>query len=136
MPDADLTLAEMEQSLLKPAARRKPGYEVATVQLRSGAPVRGFLRNESLYDLQLQGFDGRLYLLRRDEVTAIEREAASYMPALKADRSRSARTCWRTWRSHAAESPARAAANDLPGAVPGTASPIRNPATGPLITAS
>jgi PQQ-dependent dehydrogenase (methanol/ethanol family) len=80
---AELTLAEIEQSLLKPNARRKPGFEVATLRLRSGAPVRGFMRNESLYDLQLQGFDGRLYLLRRDEVAAIEREASSYMPALK-----------------------------------------------------
>jgi PQQ-dependent dehydrogenase (methanol/ethanol family) len=80
---SDLTLAEMEQSLMKPAARRKPGFAVATVRLRSGPIVRGFLRNQSLYDLQVQGFDGRLYLLRRDEVTGIEREAASYMPALK-----------------------------------------------------
>ncbi|MGA3041763.1 MAG: PQQ-binding-like beta-propeller repeat protein [Bryobacteraceae bacterium] len=80
---SELTLAEIEQSLLKPSARRKPGYRVATVRLRSGAPVRGFLRNESLYDLQLQGFDGRLYLLGREEVAAIERERDSYMPALK-----------------------------------------------------
>jgi len=81
---SELTLAEMEQSLLKPAARRKPGFEVATVRRRSGSPVRGLLRNESLYDLQVQGFDGRLYLLRRDEVTGIEREASSYMPAVQA----------------------------------------------------
>jgi PQQ-dependent dehydrogenase (methanol/ethanol family) len=81
---SELTLAEMEQSLLKPAARRKPGYAVAAVRLRSGPAMRGFLRNESLYDLQLQGFDGRLYLLLRDEVTAIQREEASYMPALQA----------------------------------------------------
>ena len=80
---AELTLAEMEQALLKPEARRKPGFAAATVRLRSGPPMRGFLRNESLYDLQLQGFDGRLYLLRRDEVAAIDREKASYMPALK-----------------------------------------------------
>jgi len=78
-----LTLAEMEQSILNPAARRQPGYQVATVRLRSGATIWGFLRNESLYDLQVQGFDGRLYLLRRDEVAAIDRETAPYMPALK-----------------------------------------------------
>jgi PQQ-dependent dehydrogenase (methanol/ethanol family) len=80
---AELTLAEMEQSLLNPAARRRPGYRVATVHLRTGSAIRGFLRNESLYDLQVQGFDGRLYLLRSDEVTGIDREASSYMPALK-----------------------------------------------------
>jgi PQQ-dependent dehydrogenase (methanol/ethanol family) len=80
---SELTLAEMEQSLLKPAAHRKPGYEVATVRLAAGTPVRGFLRNESLYDLQLQGFDGRLYLLRRADVSGVDREAAAYMPAFQ-----------------------------------------------------
>jgi len=111
---ADLTLAEMEQALLKPGARRKPGYEVATVQMRSGAPVRGFLRNESLYDLQLQGFDGRLYLLRRDEVTGIEREAAAFMPALKSNAA-DLRNLLAYLASSHPESPAQAAA-DLPGA--------------------
>jgi len=82
---SELTLAEMEQVLLHPEARRKRGYEVATVKLRSGAPIHGFLRNESLYDLQVQGFDGQLHLLRRADVATIEREKASYMPALKAD---------------------------------------------------
>jgi PQQ-dependent dehydrogenase (methanol/ethanol family) len=81
---SELTLAEMEQSLTKPAARRKPGFEVATVIRKFGPPLRGFLRNESLYDLQVQGFDGRLYLLRRADVDAIYRETASYMPALHA----------------------------------------------------
>ena len=80
---SELTLAEIEQALLKPGTRRPHGYEVATVRLASGATVRGFLRNESLYDFQLQGFDGRLYMLRRDEVKSLERETAPYMPALK-----------------------------------------------------
>ena len=112
---SELTLAEMEQSLLKPAARRKPGFRVATVRLRSGPIVRGFLRNESLYDLQVQGFDGRLYLLRRDEVAAIEREAASYMPALQAGE-----TELRNLIAYLAHPPASHPAGgraDLPGAI-------------------
>ena len=113
---SELTLAEMEQSLLKPAARRKPGYDVVTVRLRSGAPVRGFLRNESLYDLQLQGFDGRIYLLRRAEVTTIDRESAAYMPALK-----SSGTDLQNVLAYLAfprsESPA-GVAPDLPGGIP------------------
>ncbi|MGA2135678.1 MAG: PQQ-binding-like beta-propeller repeat protein [Bryobacteraceae bacterium] len=80
----ELTLAEIEQSLRNPAARRKRGFEVVTVRLRSGAALRGLMRNESLYDLQLQDFDGRLHLLRREEVAGIDREAAPYMPALHA----------------------------------------------------
>ena len=81
---AELTLPELEQALLKPESRRAPGYQVATVRVRSGAPIHGFLRNESLYDLQVQGFDGRFHLLQRADVVAVEPEKASYMPALKA----------------------------------------------------
>jgi len=113
---AELTLAEMEQSLLKPAARRSRGYEVATVRLGSGAPVRGFLRNESLYDLQLQGFDGRLYLLRRDEVTGIDREAASYMPALKSTATDLQNLL--AYLANPRAEPRLRATSDLPGAVP------------------
>ena len=113
---SELTLAEMEQSILKPAARRKPGFQVATVRLRSGQSVWGFLRNESLYDLQVQGFDGRLYLLRRDEVTAIERDAASYMPALK-PAATDLQNLLAYLASPRAESPTQAAP-DLPGAIP------------------
>ncbi len=80
----ELTLAEIEQSLRNPAARHKRGYEVVTAQLGSGTSLRGLLRNESLYDLQLQDFDGRLHLLRRDEISDLKREAAPYMPALQA----------------------------------------------------
>ncbi len=73
----ELTLAEIEQALRDPNGRRKPDYIVAEVRLKSGGEVRGFVRNESNADLQLQGFDHRLYLLRRDDVASISREAGS-----------------------------------------------------------
>jgi len=76
-----LTLAEAETSLRHPHRRRVPGYEVATVQLRSGQKVRGFVRNESGFDLQLQGLDQQLYLLSSDDITGIIREKDSLMPA-------------------------------------------------------
>jgi len=110
-----LTLAELEQSLLNPAARRQPGYRVVTVRPRSGAAVRGLLRNESLYDLQVQSFDGSLHLLRRDEVAAIDREPQSYMPALKAGRTEM-QDLIAYLANPRAEEPAHPAA-DLPGAI-------------------
>ena len=113
---ADLTLAEMEQSLLNPAARRKRGYEVATVRTRSGETIRGMLRNESLYDLQLQAFDGRLHLLRSAEIAGIDREAASHMPALKPDETE-LQNLLAYLADPRVEPPARDAA-DLPGAIP------------------
>ncbi len=80
----------------EPCSSRRPAasqdIEVATVQPRSGAPIRGFLRNESLYDVQLQGFDGRLYLLRRDGVAAIDRDPQPYMPPLKTTASQFCKT--------------------------------------------
>ncbi len=80
----ELTLTEIEQSLRDPNTRRVPGYQVATARLRSGAELRGFLRNESNFDLQLRDFEGRLHLLRRDDVALVARDPVSYMPALKA----------------------------------------------------
>ncbi len=79
-----MTLAELERALAKPNANRVRGYEVATVKLRSGRAIRGFIRNESGFDMQMQGFDGRLYFLRREEIGSVDREADSFMPALKA----------------------------------------------------
>ena len=80
----DLTLAEIQQTLRQPNAHRRPGYEVAAVRLKSGAELRGFVRNESNFDLQLQGFDERLHLLLRDDIADIRREPGSYMPPLEA----------------------------------------------------
>lgn len=78
------TLAEIEQSLANPSLQIAPGYHVVSVRLRNGRTIRGLARNESNYDLQLQGLDGRLYLLRRDEIANLAREEKSLMPSLKA----------------------------------------------------
>ena len=75
-----LTLAEVETSLRNPDARRAPGYGTAIVRLKQGGELRGFVRNESNADLQLQGFDGRLHLLWRRDIASVEKDAHSYMP--------------------------------------------------------
>ena len=79
------TLAEIEQALRRPDARRVPGYQVAAVHLKSGAELRGFIRNESNFDLQLQGFDHKLHLLRQAEIASVAPDPKSYMPALEAN---------------------------------------------------
>ncbi len=78
-----LTLAEIETELHNPAARRRDGYQVATVHLQKGAVIRGFIRNESATDLQFQGFDGRLWLRGKSDLASIDREKDSYMPPWK-----------------------------------------------------
>ena len=76
-----LTLAQVETALLKPNARPGGGYQVATVRTSKGQTFRGFLRNESSADLQLQNFDGGLQLLWKKDLARIDREAKSSMPA-------------------------------------------------------
>ncbi|MGH9852768.1 MAG: PQQ-dependent dehydrogenase, methanol/ethanol family [Blastocatellia bacterium] len=78
------TLPEIEQSLRNPGARLSPGFKLASVRLRDGQRLRGFARNESNYDLQLQSLDGKLRLLQREEIAEITRETASLMPEVKA----------------------------------------------------
>ena len=67
-------------ALAHPEKMRQAGYQAATVVLTDGARLRGFIRNESGSDLQLQGFDNRLHLLSRDRIAQVERDAAPYMP--------------------------------------------------------
>lgn len=77
------TLPEIEQSLRAPGARITPGFGLATVRLRDGRRLRGFAKNESNYDLQIQSLDGKFHLLRRQEVADLIRETASLMPVVK-----------------------------------------------------
>src|SRR5215813_2655469 len=78
------TLPEIEQSLRAPGARLTPGFRLVSARLRDGQRLRGFAKNESNYDLQLQSLDGKLRLLHRDEIAELIRETASLMPEVKA----------------------------------------------------
>src|SRR5215813_6328348 len=55
------TLPEIEQSLRAPGARLTPGFRLVSARLHDGQRLRGFIKNESNYDLQLQGLDGKLH---------------------------------------------------------------------------
>ena len=101
------TLALLEQSLLNPGSlppaaagggRRggggggggggfgaaPPAYAAATVKLRDGRTIRGALKNETNFDIQLMGLDGHMYLLSKEEVTDIKHETQSLMPKVQA----------------------------------------------------
>ncbi len=79
------SLSEIEKALKDPGRRTTPGFEVVTVQLRGGESIKGLLKNESTFDLQLQALDGRLHLLARSEIAAVQHGNASLMPALAAN---------------------------------------------------
>ncbi len=75
-----LTLAEVETALRKPGKRAADGYQVASIRLKKGADLRGFVRSESNEGIALQGFDSRLHLLRKSDIARIDRDPAPYMP--------------------------------------------------------
>jgi PQQ-dependent dehydrogenase (methanol/ethanol family) len=78
------SLVEIERALAAGGDRIARGYEPATVRLRDGTAFRGLLKNQSTFDLQLQGLDGRLHLLAADEIASVERENKPLMPPLQA----------------------------------------------------
>ena len=61
-------LAQIEEALRDPNARPVAGYKLVSVRLRSGQTIRGLLKNESNYELQLLALDGTLRFLSRDEI--------------------------------------------------------------------
>jgi len=79
-----MTVSQIRSALLQPDAHITPGYEQVTVQLRDGKTLRGFVRNRSNFDLRLQDFHGRLYLLQENQIAVIHEERGSPMPPVKA----------------------------------------------------
>jgi len=87
--------AQIEQALRDPSAalpqsgggaragRGALVYRAVTVKLRDGRTLRGIAKNESPFDLQLLGTDGKLYLLRRPQIAETLREK-SLMPRVDA----------------------------------------------------
>ena len=79
------SLSQIETALKEPGRRITPGFEVVAAHLRDGRSFRALLKNQSTFDVQLIGLDGRIYLLKRDEISGMDREPGSLMPAVAAD---------------------------------------------------
>ena len=77
---ASRTLAELEIDLMDPGAEIAGGYSSAEARIEGGERIRGFLRNQSSQDVQMQGADGRWHLLARDDVEDLVRSPGSPMP--------------------------------------------------------
>ncbi len=89
----DRTPDRIEEALLNPGAAHSSSggrsrseaaaYRAVSVRLLSGQTIRGLAKNESTFDLQLLGVDGKLYLIVKDQVADITPEK-SLMPKLEA----------------------------------------------------
>lgn len=78
------TLNDILRALRNPSAHMTPEYRVVSVELRNGRRIRGFAKNQSAYDMQLQDFEGALHLLRRDQIKRVAAEQKSLMPIVQA----------------------------------------------------
>lgn len=78
------TVGEIQTALKEPGADITPGYEMVKVELRDGNSVRGFARNRSNFDIQVQDLQGKLHLLDEGQIASIEEETQSAMPPVQA----------------------------------------------------
>jgi len=76
----EMTLDELQEAVLKPSAKIKPGYQTVTVRLHDGTTLRGFARNRSRYNLQLQDLTGQFHLLKHEQIAELTVEPKSLMP--------------------------------------------------------
>ncbi len=70
----ELSVGEIRQALRNPAARVTPGYDLVSVQLKTGKIVRGFVRNQTNFDMQLQGLDGGFIALQQNDIQAVSKQ--------------------------------------------------------------
>ena len=79
----EMTVDEIRQALLEPSAHITPGYEVVRIKLRDGRTIRGFARNRSNFEINIQDFEGQFHSLQEEQISNIEYEKQSAMPAVK-----------------------------------------------------
>jgi alcohol dehydrogenase (cytochrome c) len=80
----DARLAQIEVALRDPNALPIAGYKLVSVRLRSGQTIRGLIKNESNYELQLLALNGTLRIVSRDEIVEETPETKPLMPPVNA----------------------------------------------------
>src|SRR5258708_22622646 len=76
-------LSQIEQALRSPGTVAV-SYRVVTARLRDGGSIRGLLKNETHFDIQLQGLDGAIHPLDKSAIAELVREPKSLMPPVAA----------------------------------------------------
>ena len=78
-------LERISQALLHPGAAARRGYRGVSVTLQDGGTLRGLVKNESNFDLQLQDLNGTMHYLSRNDVAQEHYDSASLMPPVAQD---------------------------------------------------
>jgi PQQ-dependent dehydrogenase (methanol/ethanol family) len=79
----EMRVDQIKEALLRPDAHIAPGYGLVTVRLRDGRSLQGFARSRSNFDIRLQDLEGRFHLLQEYQISAIQEDKQSLMPAVK-----------------------------------------------------
>ncbi len=75
------TADAIREAVLAPGAAVERGYRLVDVQMRSGRRVRGLLKNEDTFSMQILTAEGEYVSLARAEIGSVQRLAESLMPA-------------------------------------------------------
>lgn len=75
-----MRLSAIRSALTEAKPHPPLGFRPATVKTTDGQIIRGVLKNEHNFSIQLLGDDDRLHLLTSDEIASIERGDKSIMP--------------------------------------------------------
>ena len=78
-----LTVDQIRQALLEPSAQITSGYALVTLRMRDGSTLRGFARNRTRFDIQLQDLKGVFHPVPLERVAAVEEQKQSLMPPVK-----------------------------------------------------
>ena len=87
---AERSTVFLREALTKPKPHPPAGFQPVRIVTVDGARIRGLVKNEHNFSMQVLGEDGKLHLLAREEIREVEYEKASLMPSdfgqtLKAD---------------------------------------------------
>jgi PQQ-dependent dehydrogenase (methanol/ethanol family) len=80
----EMHVKQIRRALLHPGTHTPAGYELATVELRDGTTLRGFVRSRSNFQISLQDLHGKFHLIPGTQAAAVRTEKESVMPALQA----------------------------------------------------
>jgi putative heme-binding domain-containing protein len=75
------TVDEIRSAIVEPTKNLDPRKRTVVVTLVNGNRLTGVARNEDNFSLQLQTLDGAFHLLTKSELSNVERQNSSLMPA-------------------------------------------------------
>jgi putative heme-binding domain-containing protein len=75
-------LSEIREAILNPKAEATPGYRPVLIEVSKGERLRGIVRHESNWSLQVLDERGNLHLLHGEAVEKAQFQSGSWMPAV------------------------------------------------------